>query len=202
MKDSSLLIFAKTLSAQFSNKEQAQRSPSKFAHINIYFQPLPWPFRGRPAFYSEQSFDYDPWSPYRQGVHNLIEKNGLFILNNYSIIGAERIAGAGFKRELLNDLKEESLKVRDGCAMHFKKVNSYKFEGEVEPGNHCLIPRQGKLTYLKSHVLLDESNWICLDEGFDLETDQKIWGSNYGHLYFKKVLSLGCHLDEKWINAK
>ena len=36
------LLFARTLCGHYSNREQAQNDPSKFAHINIFFMPLPW----------------------------------------------------------------------------------------------------------------------------------------------------------------
>ena len=72
MKDRSIAFFASVLAGQFSNKEQSQENPKDFAHINIYFRPLPWSVLKAPAFYSEQSYDYSPWSPYRQGVLSLI----------------------------------------------------------------------------------------------------------------------------------
>ena len=66
-----LLRFAKTLAGHYSNFEQSQDNPKDFAHINIYFRPLPWETLKGPGFYSEQSYDHDPWSPYRQGIHRL-----------------------------------------------------------------------------------------------------------------------------------
>ena len=79
----SLLLFAKTLSGQYSNAEQAQKDPKNFAHINIYFRPLDWSILNGPWFYSEQSYDYAPWSPYRQSMHRLLEINGLLVVENY-----------------------------------------------------------------------------------------------------------------------
>ena len=81
----SISFFAKTLTGHYSNKEQAQRNPQFFAHINIYFRPLEWSTFEGPWFYSEQSYDYAPWSPYKQAFHRLIKSKDIFIVENYSI---------------------------------------------------------------------------------------------------------------------
>ena len=70
-----LLKFAKILTGHFSNLNQAQENPKDFARINIYFMPLNIQILGKPALYSEQSYDHDPWNPYRQGFHNIEQKD-------------------------------------------------------------------------------------------------------------------------------
>ena len=55
-----LLLFAKTLAGHYSNLQQSQENPKDFAHINIFFRPLPWDVLKAPGFYSEQSYDHDP----------------------------------------------------------------------------------------------------------------------------------------------
>ena len=59
------------------------------------------------SIYSEQSYKHSPWSPYRQGVLKLSKEKDLFILYNYKIDYPERIAGGGFKLELLKLIKRE-----------------------------------------------------------------------------------------------
>ena len=106
-----LLRFAKTLAGHYSNRAQSQENPKDFAHINIFFRPLPWDVLKAPGFYSEQSYDHDPWRPYRQGVHRLLPMdNDVFIVENYGFGDPLRLAGAGQRPELLNSLKPESLK--------------------------------------------------------------------------------------------
>ena len=70
-KNLALAEFAKTLAGVYDNIEQSQKDPKDFAHINIFFRPLPWDVLKAPGFYSEQSYDHDPWRPYRQGIHRL-----------------------------------------------------------------------------------------------------------------------------------
>ena len=81
----SLLYFAKTLAGKYSNKDQVKSNPRDFAHINIYYRPLEWRIFNGPWFYSEQSYDFSPWSPYKQRVHKLIDKKGILIVENYII---------------------------------------------------------------------------------------------------------------------
>ena len=197
-----LLRFSKDLAGEYSNKRQAQENPRCFAHINIYFQPLPWEIFQGPGFYSEQSYDYAPWSPYRQGLHQLSKKNKIFILHNYALKNAEKFAGSGSHPELLSTLNINEARERVGCAMIFQEVSTGNYKGQVEPGASCLIPRGGKMTYLQSQVEFNCKEWIGIDEGFDVCTKKKIWGSEHGPLRFEKILNLGQDLENKWVMTR
>ena len=80
ISQSSLFLFANTLTKKYSNYEQAQENPKDFAHINIYFRPIDWSILNGPWFYSEQSYDYAPWSPYRQGLHKLSTFGDIYVM--------------------------------------------------------------------------------------------------------------------------
>ena len=197
--NSDLLKFAKTLSGIYDNINQSQEHPKDFARINIYFRPLPWNVFDAPGFYSEQCYDYAPWDPYRQGIHKLTAKDDLFIVSNYGLSNSKRLAGAGRTPDLLKSLSKESLTERCGCAMHFKKKTTGHYLGMVEPGKKCLVPRDGKLTYLVSEVEVDQENWISRDRGYDPETDSQMWGSEHGLLKFKRVAFLSDVIADEWI---
>ncbi len=194
----SLLLFAKTISGHFSNLEQSQKNPKDFAHINIYFRPLERSILNGPWFYSEQSYDFAPWSPYRQALHKIIESNGLFLVENYCVPISTRIAGAGFLPELLIELQTKNPIMRKGCTMKFKEVKPGKYSGNVETGQKCLISHSRKKTYLVSNVEVNSKEWISLDEGYEINTHKKIWGSKNGPLRFKKINSFGNHINLKW----
>ena len=201
MPSNELLKFAKTLAGQFSNFEQSQENPKDFAHINIYFIPLDIRISGKPAFYSEQSYNHDPWRPYRQGFHCLEEINDIFVVKNFGYPQYQRVAGSGNHPSLLKKINPELLTSRCGCSMHFRSTTDRSYIGSVEPGKQCLVPRDGKLTYLVSEVELGAHHWNSRDRGFDPDTDEQCWGSEHGVLKFKRVLSLGDQLDFKWLNA-
>ena len=196
--DIPLIDFAQTLAGKYSNREQAQDNPRCFAHINIYYRPLDWPIINGPWFYSEQSYDCMPWSPYKQAIHRLIHFKNTFIVENYYLKSPERVAGSGFKPELLKDLNREGFSKRDGCSMYFTEIKNMHYKGNVEPGNQCLINRKGVITYLVSNVEFNEKIWTSLDEGIDACSHKKIWGSVHGKLEFRKVERIGIDLIESW----
>ncbi len=201
MDDLSLLKFAQTISSKYSNNEQSYNNPKYFAHINVYFRPLPWSFFKGPGFYSEQSYDCTPWSPYRQSVLRLIGVGEKYILKNYEISNSKRVAGAGFNTDLLKELKVNGIKYRNGCSMHFIKDKRESYIGEVEPGNLCLICRGSELTYLKSFVEFNADAWKSLDQGFNSTTDNLSWGSKHGALCFKRIESYGTDLSLRWVKG-
>ena len=69
--------------------------------------------------------------------------------------------------------------------MVFKREGD-RFLGQVEPGNLCLIEKNGCQTYLVSDVEITESTWASLDRGLDVETHEQVWGSEHGALRFEK----------------
>jgi len=71
-----------------------------------------------------------------------------------------------------------------------------RFLGSVEPGNRCLIERNGCQTYLVSEVELTETTWISLDRGMDVNTHEQVWGSTFGPLYFEKCQNFADELPE------
>tara|TARA_Y100001968_G_scaffold333864_1_gene400288 strand:+ start:1744 stop:2358 length:615 start_codon:yes stop_codon:yes gene_type:complete len=185
-----VLTFAKAIAGEYSNKAQAQSQPQKYAHINIYFSPLPWSFFQCIGFYSEQTFDHNPWSPYRQSIHKLIYINDTFILKNYSISCPKRFAGTRLEPKFLNKIERKMITKKEGCNMIFKKINNNHYIGSVEPGEGCIIKRNGLETYLVSKVEIKDNMWISIDEGYRVNTRDKVWGSMHGPLLFNKVKSL------------
>ncbi|MEL6603188.1 MAG: chromophore lyase CpcT/CpeT [Cyanobacteria bacterium J06614_10] len=181
------------MSGDFSNFKQAHAHPTDFAHIRIFFRPLPFDFfealglPGGVGFYSEQVYDYDLWRPYRQGLHRVIDRGEDIYIENYGFKDGVPYAGSGHNREVLNTLSADCAIRRTGCSMVFRRSeDGDMFIGGVEPGNNCLIPRKGKKTYLVSRVELTASTWVSLDQGMDVDTHEHVWGSTEGALRFEK----------------
>ncbi len=184
-KESLLYELACLMAGDFCNRQQSQVDPKTYAHIRIFFRPLPWEFFSGIGFYSEQVYDYDLWSPYRQGVHRLVDQGDRIYIENYSLKDAELYAGSGHNRDILLTIPPKAIARRKNCSMVFTKVGEV-FQGRVEPGNNCLIERKGVQTYLVSEVELTEKTWVSWDRGMDINTHQQIWGSAAGPLKFKK----------------
>jgi CpeT protein len=57
-----------------------------------------------------------------------------------------------------------------------------------------LIPKEGRQTYLVSEVEMTESTWVSRDRGYDIETDEQVWGSEAGVFQFEKQQSFAQEL--------
>ena len=182
---SELITLAHWMAGDFSNRQQAFKNPSQYAHIHVFFRPLPFDFFSGIGFYSEQVYDYDLWTPYRQGVHRLVDKGDHIYIENYSLIDSFVYAGAARELTILKTIKPDCIRRRQNCSMVFKRDGD-RFVGQVEPGNLCLIEKNGCQTYLVSDVEITESTWVSLDRGLDVETHQQVWGSEHGSLQFEK----------------
>lgn len=194
-KNNDLITLAHWMAGDFSNYKQSFEKPQQFAHIHIFFRPLPWEFFKAIGFYSEQVYDYDLWSPYRQGVHRLIDLGDQIYIENYSLKDSVRYAGAARELSILKTITTDSLQRRDNCSMIFQR-DGEMFRGSVEPGNRCLIEKKGCSTYLVSHVEITETTWSSLDRGLDVNTHQQVWGSTFGPLYFEKRESFASELPQ------
>jgi CpeT protein len=188
------MSLARWMAGDFSNQKQAEEDPKNFAHIRIFFRPLPWEFFNAIGFYSEQSYDYDLWNPYRQGVHRLILQGKKIYVENYSLKEAFRYAGSGHNSDILKTIIPDCIQRRYNCSMLFSKAENY-FTGEVE-GKQCLIPRNGRQTYLISEVTITETTWVSLDRGMDINTNEQVWGSAVGPLKFEKRVSFAQELPQ------
>jgi len=188
---SDLVTLSTWMAGDFSNFKQADAALTDFAHIRIFFRPLPYEFfeqlglPGGIGFYSEQVYDYDLWSPYRQGLHRVVDKEGQVYIENYGFQDGVPYAGSGHNPDILKTVSSEVAIRRKGCSMVFRREGDM-FVGGVEPGNSCRIPRKGKWTYLVSRVELTERTWVSLDQGMDIETGEHVWGSTEGALRFEK----------------
>ena len=185
VKANDLITLAQWMAGDFSNYKQSFDNPQQFAHIHIFFRPLPFEFFNAIGFYSEQVYDYDLWSPYRQGVHRLVDRGDQIYIENYSLNDPMLYAGAARELSILRTITPDCIERRYHCSMIFQREGEM-FRGGVEPGNKCLIERNGCLTYLISDVEVTETTWDSLDRGMDMENHHQVWGSTFGPLRFEK----------------
>jgi CpeT protein len=181
---SDFITLAHWMAGDFSNAKQAMANPTQYAHIHVLFRPLPVDFFGGLGFYSEQVYDYDLWTPYRQGVHRLVDQGDRIYIENYGLQDAIRFAGASRELSILKTITHDQIARRYNCSMVFQREGD-RFLGSVE-GNQCFIEKQGCQTYLISEVEITETTWNSLDKGMDINTHEQLWGSQSGPLCFEK----------------
>ncbi|BAY65358.1 CpeT protein [Calothrix brevissima NIES-22] len=180
-----LITLARWMAGDFSNYQQAYENPKDYAHIHVFFRPLAWEFFSGIGLYSEQVYDYDLWRPYRQGVHRLVDSGDQIYIENYSLKNPLLYAGAARELSILKTITPDCIERRYHCSMIFQREGD-RFIGGVEPGNLCLIEKNGCQTYLHSYVEITQSTWVSLDRGLDVNTHEQIWGSTFGPLRFEK----------------
>ncbi len=193
-----MLEFAKLISGIFSNKEQALDNPKKFAHIQIHIRPLYYKTYECFAFYSEQRYQHDIWNPYRQSINKFSQEKETFILSNNKIEEKERFTGGALDISLLKNISKYKLSKKAGCSMYFKETSPGTFTGNIEAGCKCIVKHGEDKTYVKSELKVNSSNLICEDSGYDIETNKKIWGSDFGPLIFKKIDNFDLFINENW----
>ncbi|MGD2184018.1 chromophore lyase CpcT/CpeT [Lusitaniella coriacea] len=180
-----MVTLARWMAGDFSNQKQAFDQPATYAHIRIFFRPLPVSFFNTIGFYSEQVYDHDLWTPYRQGIHRLVDWGDRIYIENYSLTDRLRYAGAARELDILRSITPDCIQRRHHCSMIFQR-DGEMFRGSVEPGNQCSIEKRGHQTYLVSEVELTEQTWVSSDRGLDINTHEQVWGSAAGPLRFEK----------------
>ncbi|NCJ06097.1 chorismate-binding protein [Synechococcales cyanobacterium C] len=188
-----LMTLAHWMAGDFSNAQQVFANPKDYAHIHVLFRPLPYSFFAGIGFYSEQVYDYDLWRPYRQGIHRLIDQGDYIYIENYSLKEAHLYAGAARHPDILQTITSEAIERRYHCSMIFRRQGDL-YVGGVEPGNRCILERNGCQTYLVSDVEISEKTWVSLDRGLDVNTHEQVWGSTHGPLRFEKQESFAHEL--------
>jgi CpeT protein len=193
VKNTDSILLCQWMAGDFSNRQQSTDSPQQFAHIHIFFRPLPFEFFNGIGFYSEQVYDHDLWTPYRQGIHRVVDRGEDTYIENYSLIDPIRYAGAARELSILKTIAPNDISRRQHCSMVFNREGDM-FRGRVEPGDRCLIEKKGCMTYLISEVEITETTWFSLDRGMDVHTHEQVWGSTSGHLRFEKCQSFALEL--------
>ncbi len=141
----------------FNNRKQSLSHPFMFKEVNLTHKYL-----GDNTFYGEQETVYTN-NIYRKFKNVITESDGLIIVKNYT----------------LED------KYIPNCNIVFK-FDGTQFVGEVE-GCNCLVEREGKQTYVKNSTFLGEDTYRVYDRGYEVESDEYVWGSEWGYFEFIRI---------------
>ncbi|MBD2188368.1 chromophore lyase CpcT/CpeT [Pseudanabaena mucicola] len=185
-------VLAQWLAGDHSNWEQAIDNPPFFAHIRVGIRALPNPISNDGVWlYLEQAYDYELNHPYRTAVLNIIysHEHGRIEMINYRLKNAETFFGASRDRNRLAAIDADAIIKLEGCTQWVHRDDIKTFKGSVEPGKKCCINRKGVDTYLEIAFEVTENTYSSLDRGYDLVTDERVWGSIAGAFQFVKKAS-------------
>jgi CpeT/CpcT family (DUF1001) len=183
-----IVTLARWMSADFSNQAQAFENPPFFAHIRVCMRPLPLELLSGVSLIIEQAYDYMLNQPYRMRVLKLLTVDDRLRIENYVIKDEQDFYGASRDLERLYTLPADRLELMPGCNMDVEWTG-HSFKGKVEPGKGCLVVRNGKTSYLGNEFEIDEKDFRSYDRGFDLETDEHLWGAIAGPFEFVRWAS-------------
>ncbi len=189
-----LRTLARWMSADFSNQEQAFANPPLYAHIRVCVRPLPLAHWGEPVLFLEQAYDYLLTHPYRLRVFKLKVVGEQIELENYKVKNEEKFFGAAREPEKLKTLTADDLEKLPGCDMIVTWTGK-SYKGIVKPGKNCIVVRKDRTTYLENSFEVSEEGLISLDRGYDLETDELVWGSIAGAFHFRRWASFADEVD-------
>ncbi len=189
---SNIVALGTWMAGDFSNWEQAIANPPLFAHIRVGIRPLPVPCSDLGIWlYLEQAYDYELEHPYRTAVLQLVDSNDAaypIYIENYRPKDAPAYFGASREPERLRSLNLDQLDHLPGCKMLVQQVGN-SFKGIVQEGKGCAVVRKGRETYLKNEFEVGENYLNSLDRGYDLTTDELVWGTIAGAFEFVKKTS-------------
>jgi hypothetical protein len=150
--------FCEYFEGTFHNKMQAMSYPTKFAMIELVHEKI-----GENQFRCTQRYYVDKRA-YRKSVIEVIPQESSILVKNYK--------------------EEEELTYLPGCDILFDVV------GDVFHGKNlcktCFVSWSGKETYLQTQSILGNGYYHVIDKGYDINTDEHIWGSFNGHFQFVK----------------
>ncbi len=183
-------ILAQWLAGDHSNWEQAIENPPFFAHIRVGIRALPNPITDHGVWlFLEQAYDYELNHPYRTAVLHIIFQNDRIEMINYRINNAETFFGASRDRDRLKVLDADAIVQLEGCTQWVYRADQHTFKGAVETGKKCCLNRKGVDTYLEIEFEVTENTYSSLDRGYDIVTDERVWGSIAGAFQFTKKFS-------------
>ncbi|MFZ4727688.1 MAG: chromophore lyase CpcT/CpeT [Pseudanabaena sp.] len=187
---SDVYTLAQWLAGDHSNWEQAIDNPPFFAHIRVGIRALPNPITDDGVWlFLEQAYDYELNHPYRTAVLHLIFQNDRIEMINYRLKNAETFFGASRDLDRLKVLDIDAIEQLQGCTQWVDRADHQTFKGAVEPGKKCCINRKGVDTYLAIEFEVTENTYSSLDRGYDIVTDERVWGSIAGAFQFVKKTS-------------
>lgn len=187
---SDVYTLAQWLAGDHSNWKQAIDNPPFFAHIRVGIRALPNPITDDGVWlFLEQAYDYEINHPYRTAVLHLVFQNDRIEMINYRLKNAETFFGASRDLDRLKVLDIDAIEQLQGCTQWVDRADHQTFKGAVEPGKKCCINRKGVDTYLAIEFEVTENTYSSLDRGYDIVTDERVWGSIAGAFQFVKKTS-------------
>ena len=150
--------FCEYFEGNFNNCMQAMSHPTKFAMIEMIHEKI-----GENQFRCTQQYYVDK-NAYRKSVIEVISQESTLLIKNYK--------------------EENGLTYLSGCDILFELIGD-EFHGK-NLCKTCFVSWSGNDTYLQTQSILGNGYYHVIDKGYDINTDEHIWGSFHGQFQFVK----------------
>ena len=153
--------FCEYFEGTFNNCMQAMSFPIKFAMIELLHIPYDTHmFRCIQRYYVDRR-------EYRNTIISVSEQDSCLIVKNYKE-------------------NDGMLTYLEGCDIMFEMIGE-EFHGK-NLCKECFVTWSGKETYLQTQSILRSGYYHVIDKGYDINTDEHIWGSFNGEFQFVKQM--------------
>lgn len=154
--------FCEYFEGTFENKMQAMSYPTRFAMIELVHIPY-----GKYKFRCIQRYHIDK-QQYLNTIISVYEQDFKILVKNFK----EKTPETG------------KLTYLEGCDTIFEKIGE-EFHGKNRC-KECFVTWSRKETYLQTQRILGNGYYNVIDKGYDINTDEQIWGSFHGSFQFVK----------------
>ncbi|WP_299608309.1 chromophore lyase CpcT/CpeT [uncultured Aquimarina sp.] len=185
VNDPELEDFVQILTGKFSSKKQAKEE-SGYAAVCLINSPI-WKDQSGYWFYQELFNEEKSTAIYNQRIINIKRVDSITISSSSYIIPNQKKYINGWKdTSLFNQLTIDSLTVRAGCDVYFKKKTSTIYQGKTSK-NSCSSSFSKKIKYTTSNIVMSRNKISSWDRGYDSEGKQ-VWGKIEGPYDFIRVI--------------
>lgn len=183
--DQELDDFVRIISGNFSSKEQSKKE-SGYSAVNLYNYPI-WKNRSGYWFYQELFDHKNNTSVYNQRIIHIKRVNSVTIsTTSYVIPNQKKYVNSWKNVAVFDSLTKDSLKIREGCDVYFKKKTSTIYQGKTEKGT-CSSSFSKTISYTTSNIVISRNKISSWDRGYDNQGKQ-VWGKIQGPYVFLRIL--------------
>ncbi|OED41614.1 hypothetical protein AB832_03285 [Flavobacteriaceae bacterium (ex Bugula neritina AB1)] len=182
--DIELHNFVTLLNGNFSSREQAERESGYYniglSNISIW--------KNQPGFwiYQELFNSENPKKIYTQRILKIERVDSITISSSSYIIPNQKKYSNGWKKaSIFDQLRIDSLKIRSGCEVYFRKKTSSIYQGKTN-NRTCTSNSIKNVAYITSNVVISHDIISSWDRGYTIDGKQ-IWGKIQGPYIYKRI---------------
>ncbi|CAM3326589.1 DUF1001 domain-containing protein [Flavobacterium longum] len=178
----SLDALQQLMQGHYSSEAQSKADSANYYNISLRMTPI-WKDRGH-YLYVEQAIASKLDKPYRVRIYRLVEKDGKFISEVYTLKNEKDWIGKWTTPEAFDAMPVADIELKQGCEVVLTKTGKDTYSGSTGKGT-CPSELRGA-SYATSVVTITPGKIVSWDQGFDKEGKQ-VWGAEKGGYMFLKL---------------